>query len=132
MKWEWFHSSALPHLLDFFLTKKWRCYIILINNNSKEEIEHGLLKNLLKKNKKFREKNTYYVDSYQDFAEKIKKWFVMAHRDGSSESADKIQEEFKATIRCVPNKEFLTKHNKGKCIVSGKESKWRVLFAKSY
>ena len=56
----------------------------------------------------------------------------MAHWDGTVESADKIQEEFKATIRCIPNKEYLEKDDEWKCIVSGKESKWRVLFAKSY
>ena len=100
-----------------------------------EILEKQLLdsqKNLLQKNKEFREKNTYYVDSYQDFAEKIEKWFVMAHWDGTVESADKIQEEFKATIRCIPNKEYLEKDDEWKCIVSGKKSKWRVLFAKSY
>ncbi|HPC34309.1 MAG TPA: proline--tRNA ligase [Candidatus Absconditabacterales bacterium] len=100
-----------------------------------EILEKQLLdsqKNLLQKNKEFREKNTYYVDSYQDFAEKIEKGFVMAHWDGTVESADKIQEEFKATIRCIPNKEYLEKDDEGKCIVSGKESKGRVLFAKSY
>ena len=52
MKWKWFHSSALPHPLTFFLPKKWRCYIIIISNESKEEIAHGLLKNLSEKLKK--------------------------------------------------------------------------------
>jgi prolyl-tRNA synthetase len=88
--------------------------------------------NLLKKNKEFRESNTYYVDNYEDFAEKIEKWFVMAHWDGTAESAEKIQTELKATIRCIPNEEFLDKKDSGKCIVSWKDSQWRVLFAKSY
>ncbi len=89
--------------------------------------------NLLKKNKKFREENTFYVDTYEEFKEKIEKWFVMAHWDGTVESAEKIQEETKATIRCIPNEEFLKDPNEtGKCIISWKESKWRVLFAKSY
>ena len=89
--------------------------------------------NLLRKNKEFREKNTYYVDTYKEFKEKIEKWFVMAHWDGTVESAEKIQEETKATIRCIPNEEFLKDPNEtGKCIISWKESKWRVLFAKSY
>ncbi|HKL43910.1 MAG TPA: proline--tRNA ligase [Candidatus Absconditabacterales bacterium] len=89
--------------------------------------------NLFRKNKEFREKNTYYVDTYKEFKEKIEKGFVMAHWDGTVESAEKIQEETKATIRCIPNEEFLKDPNEtGKCIISGKESKGRVLFAKSY
>lgn len=88
--------------------------------------------NLLRKNKEFRENNTYYVDTYEEFSEKIEKWFVMAHWDRTAESAEKIQTEFKATIRCIPNEEFLEKKDSGKCIVSWKESELRVLFAKSY
>lgn len=100
--------------------------------NSIDEILSSMQTDMLNKNKKFREENTFYVDSYEDFAEKIEKGFVMAHRDGTAESADKIQEEFKATIRCLPDEEFLDQEDSGKCIVSGKESKRRVLFAKSY
>ena len=60
-------------------------------------------KDLYEKNKAFREANTYYVDSYDEFKEKIEKGFVFAHRDGTAETAEKIQEETKATIRCIPN-----------------------------
>jgi prolyl-tRNA synthetase len=89
--------------------------------------------NLLKKNREFRENNTYYVDTYEEFKEKIEKGFVMAHRDGTAESAEKIQSETKATIRCLPNEEFLKDPKEtGKCIISGNDSKGRVLFAKSY
>lgn len=87
---------------------------------------------LLSKNLKFRQDNTYYVDSYEDFKEKIEKWFVMAHWDGTKETAEKIQEETKATIRCLPNQEFLKDLDSGKCIITGKPSTHRVLFAKSY
>ena len=58
---------------------------------------------LLKKNRSFREEHTYYVDSYDDFKEKIEQGFVFAHWDGTAETAEKIQEETKATIRCIPN-----------------------------
>lgn len=58
---------------------------------------------LLQKNRSFRETNTYYVDSYDEFKEKIEKGFVFAHWDGTAETAEKIQEETKATIRCIPN-----------------------------
>ena len=58
---------------------------------------------LLQKNRSFREDHTYYVDSYDEFKEKIEKGFVFAHWDGTAETAEKIQEETKATIRCIPN-----------------------------
>lgn len=91
-------------------------------------------KEMFEKNKKFREENTYYVDSYEEFKEKIEKGFVMAHWDRTAESGEKIQEECKATIRCIPFPEFIDKKHAGpgKCIISGKESEGRVLFAKSY
>jgi prolyl-tRNA synthetase len=95
---------------------------------------HEIQKNLFEKNQNFRTNNTYYVESYEEFKEKINKWFVMAHRDGDIETALRIQEETKATIRCIPFSEFLEDDFKGegKCIVSGNPSKQRVLFAKSY
>ena len=62
---------------------------------------------LLQKNKTFREEHTYYVDSYEEFKEKIEKGFVFAHWDGTAETAEKIQEETKATIRCLPNEEYV-------------------------
>ena len=62
---------------------------------------------LLQKNKSFREEHTYYVDNYDEFKEKIEQGFVFAHRDGTAETAEKIQEETKATIRCLPNGEYV-------------------------
>jgi prolyl-tRNA synthetase len=84
---------------------------------------------LFEKNKSFRETNTYKVDSYQDFKEKIEKWFVMAHWDWTKETAEKIQQETKATIRCIP---FDSSDEDWVDIITGKPSKKRVLFAKSY
>ena len=66
---------------------------------------------LLQKNKSFREEHTYYVDSYDEFKEKIEQGFVFAHWDGTSETAEKIQEECKATIRCFPNGEYIRNAN---------------------
>jgi len=83
----------------------------------------------LKKNQAFREEHTYIVDSYEDFKEKIQQGFVMAHRDGTVETADKIKEETAATVRCLP---FDLQDEEGKCIYSGKPSSRRVLFARSY
>ena len=58
--------------------------------------------NLLKKNQEFRETHTFVVDNYNEFKEKIEQGFVMAHRDGTAETAEKIQKETSATIRCLP------------------------------
>lgn len=85
--------------------------------------------NLLKKNIAFREEHTYTVDTYEEFKEKIKQGFVFAHWDNTVETADKIKEETAATVRCLP---FDLKDEEGKCIYSGKPSKKRVLFARSY
>ena len=88
---------------------------------------------LLQKNKLFREEHTYYVDNYDEFKEKIEQWFVFAHWDGTAETAEKIQEECKATIRCFPNGEYIRDVNeKWLDMISWKESECRVLFAKSY
>lgn len=85
--------------------------------------------NLFKKNKEFRETHTFVVDDYKEFKEKIEQGFVMAHRDGTAETAAKIQTETSATIRCLP---FDQKDEAGKCVLTGKPSARRVLFAKSY
>ncbi len=85
--------------------------------------------NLLKKNTEFRETHTFEVDTYEEFKEKIEQGFVMAHRDGTVETADKIKEETAATVRCLP---FDLKNEEGKCIYTGKPSSKKVLFARSY
>ncbi|MBI3500663.1 MAG: proline--tRNA ligase [Bacteroidetes bacterium] len=78
----------------------------------------------------FRKENMHSVDSYDDFKKAIDKGgFVLAHWDGTSETEEKIKEETKATIRCIPidsNKES------GKCILTGKPSGRRVVFAVAY
>ena len=63
----------------------------------------NMKKDLFEKNKAFREANTYYVNSYDEFKEKIEKGFIFAHWDGTAETAEKIQEDTKATIRCIPD-----------------------------
>jgi prolyl-tRNA synthetase len=55
--------------------------------------------------------------------------FVAAHWDGTSETEEKIKELTKATIRCIP---LDNKQESGKCVLTGKESKERVLFARAY
>ena len=55
--------------------------------------------------------------------------FISAHWDGTPETEQKIKEETKATIRCMP---LNNKKEDGVCIYSGKPSKQRVLFARAY
>ncbi|MFV0346081.1 MAG: proline--tRNA ligase [Bacteroidales bacterium] len=87
--------------------------------------------NIFNKAHKFRAENTTEVNSYDEFKKvlKAKGGFISAHWDGSAESEEKIKNETKATIRCIP---LDAKTEDGKCIISGRPSKKRVLFAVSY
>ena len=71
------------------------------------------------------------VNSYQEFKEVLesKGGFIAAHWDGTTETEQRIQEETKATIRCIP---LEAKEEVGVCMVTGKPSAKRVLFAKAY
>jgi prolyl-tRNA synthetase len=79
----------------------------------------------------FRNENTHYLDNWKEFTDVLdgKGGFIMAHWDGTPETEEKIKEETKATIRCIP---LNSPPEKGKCIYSGKPSERRVLFARSY
>ncbi len=85
--------------------------------------------NLLRKNTEFRETHTLTVNTYEEFKEKIEQGFVMAHRDGTAETAERIQNETSAIIRCLP---FDQPDEQGIDMISGKPSSKRVLFARSY
>lgn len=86
--------------------------------------------NIFQKALNFREENTFKVDTWEEFKEQIEKGgFVSAHWDGTGETEEKIKEETKATIRCIP---FDAVEEEGKCVYSGKDSGKRVLFAKAY
>ena len=88
--------------------------------------------NIYKKALDFRNANTYKVDSWDEFKQKIEEGgFMLCHWDGTKETEAKIQEETKATIRCIPIDSFVCEEE-GKCVYSGKPSKRRVIFAKSY
>lgn len=92
-----------------------------------EEIQDSLFNIALNRQKE----STTSVDSYEEFKSVIKEkgGFVSAHWDGTAETENKIKEETKATIRCIP---LDVKEEAGKCIYSGNPSKHRVLFAKAY
>ncbi|MFV0237416.1 MAG: proline--tRNA ligase [Flavobacteriales bacterium] len=79
----------------------------------------------------FRNEHITEVLSYDEFKSVLenKGGFIAAHWDGTTETEEKIQEETKATIRCIP---LDVKEEEGLCIYSGKPSKRRVLFAKAY
>ncbi len=74
---------------------------------------------------------THKVDTYADFKKVLdeKTGFVLAHWDGTAETEEKIKEETKATIRCIPLNNPM---EQGVCIYSGKPSTQRVLFARAY
>ena len=73
---------------------------------------------------------TTKVDTWEDFKTQIEKGgFILAHWDGTTETEEKIKEETKATIRCIP---LDGEEEEGKCIYTGKPSKRRVIFARNY
>ncbi|SMC87194.1 proline--tRNA ligase [Pedobacter nyackensis] len=79
----------------------------------------------------YREEHITEANSYDELKELLdtKAGFIAAHWDGTPETEQKIKEETKATIRCVP---LDNKLEDGVCIYSGKPSKQRVLFARAY
>ena len=101
--------------------------IDLLIDNLLVEIQENIFQKALK----FREENTTKVDTYEEFKERLntKPGFILAHWDGSYETEARIKEETKATIRCIP---FDSPEEEGKCILTGKPSNRRVLFALSY
>ncbi|GHT73153.1 proline--tRNA ligase [Bacteroidia bacterium] len=86
--------------------------------------------NIYDKALKFRVENTFKVDTYDEFKVQIEKGgFILAHWDGTPETETRIKEETKATIRCIP---LDAKPEAGKCMVTGKPSVQRVVFARAY
>ncbi|MBC8986789.1 proline--tRNA ligase [Pedobacter sp. N36a] len=87
--------------------------------------------NIYNKAFQYREEHTTEANSYDELKELLdgKAGFVSAHWDGTPETEQKIKEETKATIRCIP---LNNKQEDGVCIYSGKPSKQRVLFARAY
>ena len=96
-----------------------------------ESLLQEIQENIYNKALDYRKDHMTEVDSYEEFKRVIeeKGGFVAAHWDGTVETEDRIKEETKATIRCIP---FNTEKEEGKCMVTGKPSSQRVLFAKAY
>lgn len=86
--------------------------------------------NIYQKALNYREEHTIKVDTYEEFKEKIELGgFILAHWDGTPETEERIKAETKATIRCIPLEGDKTP---GVCMVTGKPSAQRVLFARAY
>ena len=100
-------------------------------NSTINKLLTEIQENLLNKAKQFRNNNTHEARDWEHFKQLIKNdsGFVVAHWDGSSETEQKIKEETKATIRCIP---LVNEESEGTCIYSGKKSSQKVIFAKSY
>ena len=90
----------------------------------------SIQKNLYAKASTFREEKTFTANNYGEFKELIKSGgFVYAHWDGTAETEEKIKQDTKATIRCIPKDAVL---EDGVCVFSGSKTIRKVLFAKAY
>lgn len=95
------------------------------------DLLNKIQENLFLRSAAFRTEHTTEVQDYAEFKEVLeaKGGFVSAHWDGTAETEEKIKQETKATIRCIP---LDAKEEEGKCIYTGAPSNKRVLFAKAY
>ena len=95
------------------------------------QLLEDIQENLFNRAKKFRSERTTQVDSFDDFKAALDHTtgFVSAHWDGTTETELKIKELTKATIRCIPNN---APEEAGTCVLTGKPSSRRVLFARAY
>jgi prolyl-tRNA synthetase len=90
----------------------------------------AIQRNIFRKAHEYRESATRAVDSYEEFKLEIEKGgFLLAHWDGTPETEEKVKAETKATIRCIPLEGDKTP---GRCMVTGKPSAQRVIFARAY
>lgn len=95
-----------------------------------EKLLDDIQNNIYTKALNHRLEMTTKVDTWEDFKTQIEKGgFILAHWDGTTETEEKIKEETKATIRCIP---LNGEEEEGKCIYTGKPSKRRVIFARNY
>lgn len=95
-----------------------------------KDLLNDIQENIYRKALDTRTARTISVETYEEFKEKIEAGvFILAHWDGTSETEEKIKAETKATIRCIP---LAGDKTSGKCMVTGKPSTQRVVFAKAY
>jgi len=96
-----------------------------------ENLLKDIQKGIYDKARNYQKEHTFYTDSYDEFKQILdnKGGFIFAHWDGTPETELKIKEQTKATIRCIP---LNNPKEEGKCILTGKPSTQRVLFARAY
>ncbi|RCW31051.1 proline--tRNA ligase [Marinilabilia salmonicolor] len=96
-------------------------------NDLLEEIQDSIYQRAID----FRKENTRTVETYEEFKKVLdeKGGFIMAHWDGTEETEEKIKQETKATVRCIP---IDGPKEPGKCMVTGKPSERMVVFARAY
>lgn len=92
-----------------------------------DDIQHQIFE----KARQFRDNHIIEVNSYEEFKSTLnnKGGFISAYWDGTDETEERIKEETKATIRCIP---LNPSQEPGLCVYSGKPAPYRVLFAKAY
>ena len=112
-------------------TKEKKVYQLENIENQIEELLNDIQTSIYKKALDFREANITKADTFEEFVSILdgKAGFVAAHWDGTPETEEKIKDMTKATIRCIPLNNQL---EEGKCILTGKASSQRVLFARAY
>jgi prolyl-tRNA synthetase len=112
-------------------TKEKKVYQLENIENEIENLLNDIQSSIYKKALEFREASITNADTYEEFVTILdgKAGFVAAHWDGTPETEEKIKEQTKATIRCIP---LDNKLEEGKCILTGKPSSQRVLFARAY
>ncbi|TDB64531.1 proline--tRNA ligase [Arundinibacter roseus] len=96
-----------------------------------EELLENIQQSIYNKALAFQKDNSHKADTYEEFKEILdtKGGFIYAHWDGTPETENRIKEETKATIRCIP---LNAEAEEGVCIVTGKPSGRRVVFARAY
>ncbi len=92
---------------------------------------NDIQKNIYEKAKTYRDAHITKADAWDEFVKLLdeKTGFILAHWDGTAETEERIKELTKATIRCIPLNNL---KEEGKCILTGKPSRERVLFARAY
>ncbi|MEI6122427.1 MAG: proline--tRNA ligase [Bacteroidota bacterium] len=106
-------------------------YQITDIENKVEHLLELIQINLFQKANTYKFDNTYYAENWESFNDILntKGGFIYAHWDGTPETEQKIKEETKATIRCIP---LNNPTEKGKCVYSGNPSTQKVIFARAY
>ncbi len=103
-------------------------------DNLKEQVQNTLVdiqNNLFKKAKERTEANTFTVDSYDEYKERIEKggFFRVFLDHTNPEVEQRLKEETKSTIRCIP---FEAPEEEGPCMITGKPCKYRVIAGQAY